>query len=133
MSIQKLALQGKHNINNSMAASIISQVLNIRKDVVRESMSDFQNVEHRLENFSTIYGVDYINDSKATNVNSVWFALETQNKPVIWIAGGTDKGNDYGMIRELVKKKVSIDGGVISLSFDASGSRGSWVYTFCCA
>lgn len=106
MSIQKLALQGKHNINNSMAASIISQVLDIRKDVVRESMSDFQNVEHRLENFITIYGVDYINDSKATNVNSTWYALESMSQPTIWIVGGVDKGNDYSQLSELVKAKV---------------------------
>ena len=106
MSIQKLALQGKHNINNSMAASIISQVLDIRKDVVRESMSDFQNVEHRLENFSTIYGVEYINDSKATNVNSTWYALESMAQPTGWIVGGVDKGNDYSQLTELVKAKV---------------------------
>lgn len=106
MSIQKLALQGKHNINNSMAASIISQVMDIRKDVVRESMSDFQNVEHRLEQFMTISHVDYINDSKATNVNSAWYALESMSQPTGWIVGGVDKGNDYTQLVELVKEKV---------------------------
>ncbi len=106
MSIQKLALQGKHNLNNSMAASIISQVLDIRKDVIRESMSDFQNVEHRLENFMTISHVDYINDSKATNVNSTWYALESMSQPTAWIVGGVDKGNDYDQLVELVKEKV---------------------------
>ena len=117
MSIQKLALQGKHNINNSMAASIISQVLNIRKDVVRESMSDFQNVEHRLENFSTIYGVDYINDSKATNVNSTWYALESMSNPTAWIVGGVDKGNDYSQLVDLVKAKVKF---IIALGADTA-------------
>ncbi len=117
MSIQKLALQGKHNINNSMAASIISQVLNIRKDVVRESMSDFQNVEHRLENFSTIYGVEYINDSKATNVNSTWYALESMSHPTGWIVGGVDKGNDYSQLVELVKAKVKF---IIALGKDVA-------------
>lgn len=115
MSIQKLALQGKHNINNSMAASIISQVLDIRKDVVRESMSNFQNVEHRLENFSTIYGVEYINDSKATNVNSTWYALESMSHPTAWIVGGVDKGNDYSQLVELVKSKVKF---IIALGKD---------------
>jgi UDP-N-acetylmuramoylalanine--D-glutamate ligase len=115
MSIQKLALQGKHNINNSMAASIISQVLDIRNDVVRESMSDFQNVEHRLENFMTISHVDYINDSKATNVNSSWYALESMLQPTAWIVGGVDKGNDYSQLTELVKEKVKF---VIALGKD---------------
>jgi len=115
MSIQKLALQGKHNINNSMAASIISQVLDIRKDVVRESMSDFQNVEHRLENFITIYGVEYINDSKATNINSTWYALESMSQPTAWIVGGVDKGNDYSQLTELVKSKVKF---IIALGKD---------------
>lgn len=115
MSIQKLALQGKHNINNSMAASIISQVLDIRKDVVRESMSDFQNVEHRLENFMTISHVDYINDSKATNVNSGWYALESMSQPTAWIVGGVDKGNDYSQLVELVKEKVKF---IIALGAD---------------
>lgn len=117
MSIQKLALQGKHNLNNSMAASIISQVLDIRKDVVRESMSDFQNVEHRLENFMTISHVDYINDSKATNVNSTWYALESMNQPTAWIVGGVDKGNDYSQLVELVKEKVKI---IIALGKDVA-------------
>lgn len=115
MSIQKLALQGKHNLNNTMAASIISQVLDIRKDVVRESMSDFQNVEHRLESFMTISHVDYINDSKATNVNSTWYALESMSQPTAWIVGGVDKGNDYTQLTELVKEKVKF---IIALGKD---------------
>ena len=117
MSIQKLALQGKHNLNNTMAASIISQVLDIRKDSIRESMSDFQNVAHRLENFMTISYVDYINDSKATNVNSTWYALESMSQPTAWIVGGVDKGNDYSQLVELVKEKVKF---VIALGKDVA-------------
>ena len=106
MSIKDLALQGKHNVYNSMAASIAARVLEIRKEVVRDSLSDFQNVEHRLEYVGEIHGISFINDSKATNVNSTWFALETQDHPVIWIVGGVDKGNDYRMLLPLVKDKV---------------------------
>lgn len=106
MSIIELALKGRHNIYNSMAAGIAARVLEIRKDVVRESLSDFQNVEHRLEHVGTVHGIEFINDSKATNVNSAWYALESMDKPVIWIAGGVDKGNDYTSLRDLVKQKV---------------------------
>jgi len=106
MSIFELALQGKHNLYNSMAAGIAARVIDIRKDLVRESFSDFQNVEHRLEKVNTVHGIEFINDSKATNVNSAWFALESMDKPVIWIMGGQDKGNDYAMLRDLVKEKV---------------------------
>jgi UDP-N-acetylmuramoylalanine--D-glutamate ligase len=106
MSIFELALQGKHNLYNSMAAGIAARVTDIRKEVVRESFSDFQNVEHRLEKVNTVHGIEFINDSKATNVNSAWFALESMDKPIIWIVGGQDKGNDYTMLRELVKDKV---------------------------
>jgi UDP-N-acetylmuramoylalanine--D-glutamate ligase len=91
-----------------MAAAIIANALDIRKDVIREGLTDFQNVEHRLEQVATIRGVDYINDSKATNVNSAWYALESMDKPTIWIVGGVDKGNDYAMLSELVKEKVRI-------------------------
>jgi UDP-N-acetylmuramoylalanine--D-glutamate ligase len=106
MSIHDLALQGKHNLYNSMAAGIAGRVLDIRKDAVRESFSDFENVEHRLEAVSTVHGIDFINDSKATNVNSTWYALESMKQPTIWIAGGVDKGNDYAMLLELVKTRV---------------------------
>ncbi len=106
MSILDLALQGKHNSYNSMAAGIASMVLEIRNDKLRESLSDFKGVEHRLEKFLTVHGINFINDSKATNVNSTWYALESMNKKVVWIVGGIDKGNDYSMISELVKKKV---------------------------
>lgn len=106
MSIIELALKGRHNVYNSMAAGIAARVLDIRKDVVRESLSDFQNVEHRLEHVAMVHGIEFINDSKATNVNSAWYALESMDKPVIWVAGGVDKGNDYGSLMELVKQKV---------------------------
>jgi len=106
MSIIELALKGKHNVYNSMAAGIAARVLDIRKDIVRESLSDFQNVEHRLEHVALVHGIEFINDSKATNVNSTWYALESMDKPVVWIVGGVDKGNDYTTLRDLVKHKV---------------------------
>ena len=106
MSIQELALQGKHNQYNSLAAGIAAQVLRIRKDIIRECLMDFQAVEHRLEKVLKIHGVEYINDSKATNVNSTWYALESMKKPVVWIVGGVDKGNDYTQLYDLVKSKV---------------------------
>lgn len=108
MNTSEFSLKGQHNAYNSMAAAIIGQALNIRKEVIRESLMDFQNVEHRLEKVATIRGVDYINDSKATNVNSTWYALESMDKPTVWIAGGVDKGNDYEMLKQLVAEKVRI-------------------------
>lgn len=106
MSIYELGLQGKHNVYNSMAAGIASSILNIRKDSIRNSLRDFTNLEHRLEKVVKVAGVQYINDSKATNVNSTWYALETMEQPVIWIVGGVDKGNDYSLLEELVAQKV---------------------------
>ena len=106
MSIHDLALQGKHNLYNSMAAGITGRILEIRKEQVRESFSDFENIEHRLELVTTVHGIDFINDSKATNVNSTWYALESMDRPTIWIAGGVDKGNDYEALAELVKTRV---------------------------
>jgi len=106
MTLEELALQGRHNVYNSMAAGIAARLIDIRKESIRQSLSDFQNVEHRLEYVATIHGVEFINDSKATNVNSTWFALESMVKPVIWIAGGIDKGNDYSRLFDLVSKKV---------------------------
>lgn len=106
MSIHELAMQGKHNLYNSMAAGITGRILDLRKDLIRESLSDFQNVEHRLEFVSSIHGIEFINDSKATNVNSTWYALESINKPIVWVVGGVDKGNDYSELFDLVKAKV---------------------------
>ena len=90
MSIHQLAQQGKHNLFNSMAAGVAARVLDIRKEIIRESLSDFQNVEHRLEEVTKIHGINFINDSKATNVNSTWYALESMQQPTIWIVGGVD-------------------------------------------
>lgn len=106
MSIFELALQGKHNLYNSMASGIAARILDIRKETIREGLADFHNAEHRLEFVNTVHGIDFINDSKATNVNSTWYALESMQKPIIWIAGGVDKGNDYDMLSEMVKQKV---------------------------
>ncbi|RLD64096.1 MAG: UDP-N-acetylmuramoyl-L-alanine--D-glutamate ligase [Bacteroidetes bacterium] len=106
MSIQDLALQGKHNTYNSMAAGLTGKVLKIRKEVIRESLADFQGVEHRLEPVIKVHGIEFINDSKATNVNSTWYALETMSKPIVWVVGGIDKGNDYSILNDLVRDKV---------------------------
>ncbi len=108
MSILDLSLQGKHNTYNSMAAGIASMVFEIRDQQLRESLSDFKGVEHRLERFLKVHGIEFVNDSKATNVNSTWYALESESihKPIVWIAGGIDKGNDYSMLNELVREKV---------------------------
>jgi UDP-N-acetylmuramoylalanine--D-glutamate ligase len=106
MSIQELALQGKHNIYNSMAAGIVARLTDVRKEIIRDSLSDFQNVEHRLEFVAKVNGINFINDSKATNVNSTWYALESMQSPVVLILGGVDKGNDYSMLMEMVKEKV---------------------------
>jgi UDP-N-acetylmuramoylalanine--D-glutamate ligase len=89
-----------------MAAGVAARVLDLRKEIMRESLSDFQNIEHRLEFVAKIHGIDFINDSKATNVNSTWYALESINNKIVWIVGGVDKGNDYSMLFDLVKEKV---------------------------
>ena len=106
MSIFDIALQGKHNTYNSMAAGLAGSVLNIRNEKIRESLSDFRGVEHRLERFLKVHGIEFVNDSKATNVNSTWYALESINQPVVWIVGGVDKGNDYRELEKLVREKV---------------------------
>jgi len=115
MAIQELSLRGKHNAYNSMAAAVIANAFNIRKEVIRESLSDFQNVEHRLESLGKVKGIEFINDSKATNVNSSWYALESMDRPVVWIAGGVDKGNDYALLKQLVKDRVRI---IVCLGLD---------------
>lgn len=106
MSISELALQGKHNIYNSMASGIVAKVLELRNETIRESMGNFKNIDHRLEFVAKISDVTYINDSKATNVNSTWYALESVGPEVVLILGGVDKGNDYNMLKDLVRSKV---------------------------
>jgi len=106
MSIYDFALKGKHNAYNSMAASIAATTLGIRKEKIREAVSNFHSLEHRMEFVATVRGVDFVNDSKATNVNSTWYALESMQKSTVLILGGIDKGNDYALIAELVKDKV---------------------------
>lgn len=124
MSMIELALKGKHNIYNSMAAGIGARLLELRKEPIREALADFQNVEHRLEHVAMVHGIEFINDSKATNVNSVWYALESISKPMIWLVGGVDKGNDYTMLRDLVKNRVKAivcmgtDNAAIHAAFD---------------
>ncbi len=104
--LKELALGGKHNIYNSMAAALAAKAVDIDDDVIRGSLSTFEPIEHRLEPVLSIKDVLYINDSKATNVDSAWYALECQTKPVVWIAGGKDKGNDYSVLDDLVRHKV---------------------------
>jgi len=107
VSVGEMDLRGKHNYGNSMAAMLAARAVDIKNDKIRESLVTFQNVEHRLEKIPfTVKGVEFINDSKATNVNSVWYALDSMKSNVIWIAGGTDKGNDYSELYALAKEKV---------------------------
>lgn len=105
-SIYDFALKGKHNQYNTMAASLAGAVVGIRKDRIRDAVASFESLEHRMEKVATVRGIDFVNDSKATNVNSTWYALESMEKPVTLILGGVDKGNDYGLIREMVAEKV---------------------------
>jgi UDP-N-acetylmuramoylalanine--D-glutamate ligase len=117
MTLQEMALEGRHNIYNSMAAAIGSRLVDVRKENIRQSLAVFQGVEHRLEYVAAIRGIDFINDSKATNVNSTWYALENASHPVIWICGGQDKGNDYEELLPLVAEKVKA---IICLGIDNS-------------
>lgn len=106
MLVNDLGLIGKHNVSNSLAAAVAAKIIDINNEDLKKSLSDFKSVEHRLEPVLTIGGIDFINDSKATNVNATYFALESMTKPVVWIVGGTDKGNDYNEVLPFVKKKV---------------------------
>jgi UDP-N-acetylmuramoylalanine--D-glutamate ligase len=106
MSLEELSLKGRHNTYNSMAAGIAGNVLKIRNEVIREALMDFQGVEHRLETVMKVHGINFINDSKATNVNSTWYALESVKGKTVWIVGGVDKGNDYSELYNLVENKV---------------------------
>jgi UDP-N-acetylmuramoylalanine--D-glutamate ligase len=115
MSVYDFALKGKHNQYNTMAACVAVTTMDIRKEKIRDAVQNFQSLEHRMEHVATIRGVDFINDSKATNVNSTWFALESMTKPTILVLGGVDKGNDYSLIADLVKEKVKA---IICLGID---------------
>jgi UDP-N-acetylmuramoylalanine--D-glutamate ligase len=106
METESIALEGKHNMKNAMAATSVAKLMQIRKATIRESLSSFQGVEHRLEKVLKIQNVQYINDSKATNVNATFFALDSMNMPTVWIVGGVDKGNDYNELMSLVREKV---------------------------
>lgn len=106
MTIEELALQGKHNTYNNMAAGIAAKLIGIRNETIKKSLSAYQNIEHRLEYVANVHGVAYYNDSKATNVNSTWYALESFDRPIVWIAGGVNKGNDYSSLIPLVRQKV---------------------------
>lgn len=106
MPLSELALRGRHNVANTMAAATAANILKIRKETLKRSLSDFTAVEHRMESVLKVGGIEFINDSKATNVNAVYYALESMNTPTVWIVGGTDKGNDYTELTDLVKKKV---------------------------
>ncbi len=117
MTIHELALQGKHNGYNSMAGGIAAKLFGITNDIVRECLSDFDKIEHRLEPVLKVYGVEYINDSKATNVNATWYALDSMSKSVVWICGGVDKGNNYEELLSLVESKVKA---IVCLGLDNS-------------
>jgi UDP-N-acetylmuramoylalanine--D-glutamate ligase len=106
MSVDDFKIKGKHNQYNSMAAGIAAATLGIRKEKIREAVTTFESLEHRMEMVAMVKGVEYINDSKATNINSTWYALESMTRPTILILGGVDKGNDYEVLKELVKEKV---------------------------
>jgi len=106
MTLKELALQGKHNIYNSMAAGVVGKLQNIRNKSIKDSLAEFQNANHRMQSVATIGGIEFINDSKATNVNSTYFALDSINRPIVWIAGGKDKGNDYSSLDSLVENRV---------------------------
>ena len=117
MTIEELAMQGKHNTYNGMAAGLSAQLLKVRNQTIREKLQSFDALEHRLESVLNISGVEYINDSKATNVNATYYALECQHKPVVWIVGGVDKGNDYNELIGLVENKVK---SIVALGVDNS-------------
>lgn len=106
MSVYDFALKGKHNQYNTMAACVAATTMDIRKEKIRDAVQNFQSLEHRMEHVATVRGVEFINDSKATNVNSTWYALESMTKPTVLVLGGVDKGNDYSLIAELVQEKV---------------------------
>ena len=120
MTIEELALQGKHNTYNALAAGLSARLLQVRSEMVRESLAHFEGLEHRMESVGHVHGIHFVNDSKATNVNSTYYALESMKTPVVWILGGVDKGNDYSELFALVEKKVKA---VIALGADVAKIR----------
>lgn len=126
MNLEALALQGKHNTYNSMAAAVASKIVNVRNEKIKESLSDFAGVEHRLEFVANVHGIAFINDSKATNINSTWYALESINNPIVWICGGRDKGNDYNELLTLVKSKVKA---IVCLGVDNTKIKAAFAET----
>ncbi len=144
MTLEQLALQGKHNTYNSMASGVMGRLVDVRKESIKQSLSDFENIPHRLEYVSNVHGISFINDSKATNINSTWYALEYVDAPTVWIAGGQDKGNDYDEIKALVKQKVKaivclgVDNtklheafeGDVDIIVDAATAREAVVYAY---
>ncbi len=117
MTLETLALQGRNNIYHTMAAGVNHRLFDMRKTVIKESMSDFQGIGHRIEHVTKVHGIEFINDSRANNANSTWFALESMNRPVIWIVGGLDKNKDYSILKPLVKAKVK---SIVCLGIDNS-------------
>ena len=117
MTLETLALQGHPGVHSSMAASITARIKDVRSNFIKECFCDFQQMEHRMESIANVHGIEFINDSRSTNMNSTWFTLESMSKPVIWIAGGMDAGIDYTQIRPLLSAKVK---SIIFLGMDSS-------------
>jgi UDP-N-acetylmuramoylalanine--D-glutamate ligase len=115
MTLEALAKQGQANVYDTLAATVGTRIRELRKQFIQDSMTGLENVEHRLERVAIIHGMEFINDSKSSNINATWFALESMTRPVVWIVGGVENGNDYSVLRELVAKKVK---GIVCLGLD---------------
>ena len=120
MTIEQLALQGKHNTSNALAAGLSARLLQVRNDMVRETLAHFDNLAHRMESVGHIHGIHFINDSKATNVNATYYAIESMKAPTVWIVGGVDKGNDYSELFKLVERHVK---GIVAIGSDLKAIR----------
>jgi UDP-N-acetylmuramoylalanine--D-glutamate ligase len=125
MTLETLSLQGHSSFSGSMASMITNRVHEIRKEIIKECFSDYLNIEHRLEHIANVHGIEFINDSKATNVNITWFALECMTRPIIWIAGGAEPGNDYSILMNLIRKKVKA---IIYFGTDNSSIRKAFAF-----
>ena len=117
MTLETLALQGHPGVHSSMAASITARIKEVRSNFIRDCFCDFQRMEHRMESIANVHGIEFINDSRSTNINSAWFTLESMSKPVIWIAGGMDSGIDYTQLKPLIRAKVK---SIIFLGMDST-------------